>query len=76
MKKIDIETKAGGVHGFIDERFSDLADVFIENFTSRDEVGASCSLTIEGRKIAHLWGGRKTRDGQVWEKDTVCTVFS
>jgi len=76
MKKIDIETKAGEVHGVVDEHFSDLADVFIENFTLRDEVGASCALAIEGRTIAELWGGRMARDGKAWEKDTVCTVFS
>jgi len=31
---------------------------------------------LEGETVVDLWGGRTTRDGADWERDTLCTVFS
>ncbi|MEQ8232056.1 MAG: serine hydrolase domain-containing protein [Gammaproteobacteria bacterium] len=73
---IDVVTPAGRVSGSLDSRFSEVAEAFIENFTTHDEVGASCALTLEGRPVVDLWGGRVARDGADWERDTLCTVFS
>lgn len=76
MKKIAVETKAGLVEGSCDTRFSEVADAFIANFEARGEVGASCALTLEGRPVVDLWGGRKTPGGEAWDRDTISVIFS
>lgn len=75
-KKIEIETAAGRIEGFCDARFAPLLEAFHDNFTRRDEVGASVALTLDGERLVDLWGGRRSRDGAAWQSDTVCTVFS
>ena len=75
-RTISVDTTAGPVAGTCDTRFAAVSETFIENFEKRDEVGASVSITIDGRKVVDLWGGRKTPDGDPWLEDTVCTVFS
>ncbi len=74
--KISVDTPAGKVEGTCDEKFARVADAFVENFTSRDEVGANVSITLEGETVVDLWGGKKTRDGEAWAQDTVSIVFS
>ncbi|MGR8921480.1 MAG: serine hydrolase domain-containing protein [Gammaproteobacteria bacterium] len=73
---ISVDTAAGRVEGFCDERFAAVAEAFINNFEQLDEVGASCALSLDGETLVDLWGGRVTRDGAPWERDTLCTVFS
>jgi len=75
-QQIDVVTPAGRISGRVDSRFSEVAEVFVENFSARDEVGASCAVTLEGQTVVDLWGGRVARDGADWEHDTLCTVFS
>ena len=36
-------------------------DAFIENFRVEDEVGAACSVVLDGRTVVDIWGG--WRDG-------------
>ena len=76
MKSISLDTPQGRIEGRCDSAFSAVADAFVANFASRDEVGASVALSIEGRTVVDLWGGRRTRGGAAWEHDTVATVFS
>ena len=66
----------GVVSGRCDPRFSGVLDAFLENFTARDEVGASVCLTLDGQTVVDLWGGVKTRGGDPWAQDTVCVVYS
>jgi CubicO group peptidase (beta-lactamase class C family) len=40
------------------------------------EVGASVSITLEGRRVVDLWGGRKSVGGEPWDEDTISVVFS
>lgn len=75
-KEISVTTRAGTVEGFYDTKFEAVYAAFIENFESRDEVGASVAVTLEGKCLVDLWGGRRTRDGDPWKSDTVCMVFS
>lgn len=75
-QRMDIETPAGRLAGHYDSRFTDVADTFIANFRERDEVGASCAITVDGTPVVDLWGGRRSRDGAPWQEDTLCTVFS
>lgn len=76
MESFSKETKAGTLHGTYDPKFSQVVDAFVENFEKRDEVGANVAITLEGKTVLDLWGGRKARDGDAWEKDTVSVVFS
>src|SRR6476646_5491466 len=76
MVMIERKTANGMVSGSVDSKFSGVADAFIENFEKRGEVGASVALTLEGRTVVDLWGGRKAIDGESWERNTVCVVFS
>ncbi|MCB1749161.1 MAG: beta-lactamase family protein [Gammaproteobacteria bacterium] len=73
---IDRETAAGRVCGRYDSRFGAVVAAFVDNFERRDEVGASCALTLEGRTVVDLWGGHTARGGTPWQADTLCTVFS
>jgi CubicO group peptidase (beta-lactamase class C family) len=75
-RTISKNTRAGTVEGEFDPKFEGLVDAFVENFERRDEVGASCCLTLEGRTVADLWGGRVAVDGAAWTRDTISIVFS
>ena len=76
MKNVHIDTDQGEINGSIDPKFERVLDVFVDNFVSKNEVGASCALTIDGNLVAELWGGKRSVNGDSWDRDTVCTVFS
>jgi CubicO group peptidase (beta-lactamase class C family) len=76
LEKFSRETKAGHVEGAFDTKFKGVVDAFVENFESRDEVGASVALTLEGKTLVDLWGGKVARDGAAWTRDTMSIVFS
>jgi len=69
-------TTQGGVSGFCDPQYAGVLEAFIENFNTRGEIGASVAISIGGRTVVDLWGGRKTPDGPAWEQDTLSVVFS
>ena len=75
-RTVDLDTPAGRIQGTCDARFQGVLEAFHQNFLERDEVGASVALTLDGRTVVDLWGGRTARDGAEWTSDTVCTVFS
>ena len=64
------------LEGSVADEFEPIRDAFIENFRIEDEVGASCSVVIDGRTVVDLWGG--WRDGAMttpWdERNTVCMM--
>lgn len=74
--QVSINTPAGTIEGSYDSRFAEVYAAFVENFEEHDEVGASCSLTVDGRPLLDLWGGGKARNGAPWTRDTICMVFS
>ncbi len=76
MQPISRKTKTGTISGEADPRFAAVVDAFAENFDSRDEVGASCAITLEGRPVVDIWGGKMARGGADWQRDTVSIVFS
>jgi CubicO group peptidase (beta-lactamase class C family) len=76
LEKFSRETKAGLIEGEIDPKFKGVAEAFVENFETRDEVGASVALTLEGKTLVDLWGGKTARDGAAWTRDTMSIVFS
>ncbi|MCF8470685.1 MAG: beta-lactamase family protein [Parvibaculum sp.] len=70
------ETKAGTLEGSYDPKFKPVVDAFVENFETRDEVGGNVAITLEGKTVVDIWGGRKARGGDPWTKDTLSIVFS
>jgi CubicO group peptidase (beta-lactamase class C family) len=73
---ISLTTNAGTIEGVCDSRFSGVLDAFVTNFETRGEVGASCAITIEGRTVVDLWGGKRAPGGAAWDRDTISCVFS
>lgn len=76
LTKFSRETKAGLLEGEYDPKFKGVVDVFVENYEKNDEVGANVALTLEGKTLVDLWGGKKERDGDAWTRDTMSIVFS
>ncbi|WP_326559331.1 serine hydrolase domain-containing protein [Micromonospora sp. NBC_01796] len=65
------------IRGDADEGFGRVVDIFRDNFSSRDEVGAAVALYVRGRKVVDLYGGlADPRSGRPWEADTPAVVFS
>lgn len=63
--------------GHVRPGFEKVREAFQANFDERNEVGASCCVTIEGEIVADLWGGEADpTTGAAWEEDTVSVVFS
>lgn len=58
-------------------QFEQVAVAFAENFVARGEVGASCSIQIEGETVVDIWGGyADPQAGKLWQEDTISLVFS
>lgn len=65
------------ISGYVDECFGLVFDAFKKNFTQNKEIGAACTIYVNGKKVVDLWGGyidskKKTK----WEEDTLVPVFS
>src|SRR5208282_3261214 len=75
-RTISKNTRAGVVEGECDPKFDGVLDAFVENFEKRDELGASACITLEGRTVVDLWGGRVAVDGTPWTRDTISIIFS
>jgi CubicO group peptidase (beta-lactamase class C family) len=74
-----VETKTAKLHveGFVDERYEPVREAFIENFTSRGEVGGACAIYEHGRRVVDLWGGLRDRaSGAPWRQGTMVVVHS
>ncbi|MBT2185657.1 serine hydrolase domain-containing protein [Sphingobium nicotianae] len=65
-----------GIEGQVADRFKPVLDAFIENFREEDEVGAACSVVIDGDTVVDIYGGY--RDGAMttpWDAhSTVCMM--
>jgi CubicO group peptidase (beta-lactamase class C family) len=63
--------------GACDPAFAAVRDAFAQNFADGLELGASLSVSVDGRNVVDLWGGHhdaaKTR---AWERDSLVCVFS
>jgi CubicO group peptidase (beta-lactamase class C family) len=71
------ELPQGIVEGRYDPHFEPVVAAFLENFATRQEVGASVALSVGGETLVDLWGGSAEPETQrPWLKDTVSIVFS
>ena len=65
------------IHGFCDERFAPVKEVFEKNFAEHSEVGASFAVTVEGEYVVDIWGGHRDKAKTLpWEQDTIVNVYS
>lgn len=64
------------VEGVLRADFAEVATVFTENFASRNELGASLFISLDGEVVVDIWGGQVAHGGPKWDRDTICVVFS
>jgi CubicO group peptidase (beta-lactamase class C family) len=65
------------ISGFVKPGFDAVREAFVENFTSRNELGAACCMYYQDEKVVDLWGGiRNKATGEPWEEDTMVLVAS
>jgi CubicO group peptidase (beta-lactamase class C family) len=73
-----VEARGGSytLRGMCDERFARVFDAFAENFSVEEELGAACSVVLDGETVVDLWGGWARADfSQEWdEHSTVCMM--
>jgi CubicO group peptidase (beta-lactamase class C family) len=65
------------VHGSVSPGFEEVAIEFRRNFTRRDELGAACTVYVQGEKVIDLWGGHmEPARRSPWQEDTLLLMFS
>jgi CubicO group peptidase (beta-lactamase class C family) len=65
------------IHGRADAGFGPVVDAFVANFTERRDVGAGCTVVVDGRAAVDLWGGlADARARRPWDRDTPAVIFS
>ncbi len=65
------------IHGLVEPGFGAVVDTFVANFTQRGDLGASCSVLLDGRPVVELWGGMADRrTGRAQTRRTAAVVFS
>jgi CubicO group peptidase (beta-lactamase class C family) len=75
----DIDARGAMYHlaGNCEPEYRAVADAFVENFRVEDEVGAACSIMLDGRTVVDIWGG--WRDGAMqtpWDAPTTVCMMS
>ena len=64
------------VHGDCDPAFAGVREAFQANFDRGLDVGASVAVSVAGRMVVDLWGGRRDEAGTPWEADTLVNLYS
>lgn len=65
------------VAGTVAPGFEAVRDAFETNFAEHGDVGASCAVYVEGKKVVDLWGGvADPATGRPWGERTVTIVYS
>ena len=71
------DVPTGQLHGTYDPRFGPVVDVFVENYLTHGEIGASACVIHEGDVVVDVWGGTADeRRGRAWDRDTLVVTFS
>ncbi len=72
-----VDTAAITLHGHVEPGYGPMADVFLENFRSRGDLGSACAVYVEGRTVVDLWAGiADARSARPWDQDTAAVIFS
>jgi CubicO group peptidase (beta-lactamase class C family) len=73
-----IEARGGSfpIGGHVEDRFAPVVEAFRENFSAEEELGAACSVVLDGKTVVDLWGGWARADkSQPWDAhSTVCMM--
>ncbi|MDM8556340.1 serine hydrolase domain-containing protein [Desulfococcaceae bacterium HSG7] len=70
-------TSKTDIHGYCDQKFLAVKDVFAENFESGSEAGASFAVMINGEYVVDIWGGYADAAlTKPWERNTITNVYS
>ncbi|ONI74722.1 hypothetical protein ALI144C_38575 [Actinosynnema sp. ALI-1.44] len=65
------------IHGKHEPEFVEVLAEFERNFAERSEVGASVTVTVDGRTVVDLWGGvADPATGAQWDEQTLVDVWS
>jgi len=65
------------IHGYVDPRFSALADILSASIDAGTDVGASVAVTLDGEMVVDIWGGwADAQKTQPWQADSITTVWS
>ncbi|MBM7602671.1 hypothetical protein JOC75_000641 [Metabacillus crassostreae] len=60
MNNTLIKLKNGSlINGYVSSGFQKVRQEFIKNFNERRELGAACTIYLNGEKVVDLWGGIK-----------------
>src|SRR5438093_8742676 len=63
--------------GTCSARFDPLRELFAAKLESREDLGASLAVNIDGEEVVDLWGGWADEARTVpWTEDTITCVFS
>ncbi len=65
------------IHGTVAAGFEPVRVAFTESFTQRGELGAACTIFLDGEKVVDLWGGHtSSKRDREWQEDTLVLVYS
>lgn len=83
MSTVDLGTRIEArnatyhVAGTYAPEYRAVADAFVENFKVEDEVGAACSIVLDGRTVVDVWGGwRDAARAKPWDAPTTVCMMS
>jgi CubicO group peptidase (beta-lactamase class C family) len=63
--------------GSCDPAFAAVGEAFAQNFAAGLELGASLSVSVDGRNVVDVWGGHlDAAMTRPWERDSLVCVFS
>jgi len=75
--QIDARGASYPIAGEFATEFQPVVDAFVENFVLEDEVGAACSVMLDGRTVVDVWGGWRNSDMTVaWDEPTTVCMMS
>lgn len=73
---VDARGASFPLHGTYDEKFRPVVEAFVANFREEEELGAGCSVVVDGETVVDLWGGWAKADrSAAWDAhSTVCMM--
>ncbi|WP_404710464.1 serine hydrolase domain-containing protein [Sphingomonas sp. MMS24-J13] len=74
---VDARGTSFPVRGRYDGRFRPVVEAFKANFAREDEIGAACSIVVDGETLVDIWGGYRdgARSGE-WDAGTTVCMMS
>lgn len=65
------------IHGFVNDDYKSIHDIFLNNFKQGLDIGASISAYVDGKQVLSLQGGWQDRDKQIeYTNKTLQMVYS